>query len=166
MIDTPLPTIIDRLTHTLEHTIAPEIASPVVRGQLFSVVELLNQLLGKIEYRHDLVLADIDRGQQTLALLIPVLTEARVDIPEEIAAAGQPADRSRVVGDDLLAARRRTEAAVSAALDLLDRHRAAIPEADQLEARVLGMLQQGVMRDLMLFRPQRFDKISQRAEED
>jgi hypothetical protein len=57
------------------------------------------------------------------------------------------------------------EAAVSDALDWLDAHRARIPEAEKVEKTLVGQLGQTVLRDMMLFRPQRFDKISQRVQE-
>jgi hypothetical protein len=166
MTDTPLASIVERLNHTLENVIAPEIESTIVRGQLFSVVELLNQLPGKYEYRHDLMVQDIQVGEQMLATLIEAFERAGIETPESISTAKQQADLLGMSGDQLREARSRMEGAVSDALDLLDENRARIPQAEKVEKAVLGHLGQNILRDMMLFRPQRFDKISQRAQEE
>jgi hypothetical protein len=52
MADTPLATIVERINRALENVVAPEVKSTIVRGQLFAVVELLNQLPGRFEYKY------------------------------------------------------------------------------------------------------------------
>jgi len=69
MMDTPFTRIVEGLNHTLENVVAPEIASPIVRGQLFAVVEILNQIQGRFDYRHDLMIQDIQVGRQMLEKL-------------------------------------------------------------------------------------------------
>jgi hypothetical protein len=166
MMDTPLTRIVERINHALENVIAPEIASPVVRGQLFAVVEILSQIQGRFDYRHDFMVQDIQVGRQMLATLIEALGNAGVDTPEAISTAAEEVDRVGMSGEQLRASRSRVEEAVSAALDLLDAHRAEISEAEKVEKSVLEQLGQNLLRDMMLFRPQRFDKISQRVQEE
>jgi hypothetical protein len=166
MTDTPLTTIVERINHALENVIAPEIESTIVRGQLFAVVELLNQLQGKYEYRHDLMVQDIQVGRQMLATLIEAFEKAGVETPETISTATREVDLLGMSGDQLREVRGGVETAVSAALDLLDASRSAIAEAESVEKAVLGLIGGNILRDMMLFRRQRFDKISQRAQEE
>lgn len=166
MTDTPLATIVERINQTLEDVIAPEIESTIVRGQLFAVVELLNQLQGKYEYRHDLMVQDIRVGGQMLATLIEAFEKAGIETPEAISTATREVDLLGMSGEQLREVRRGVEEAVSAALDLLDANRSEISEAEKIEKAVLGQLGQNILRDMMLFRRQRFDKISQRAQEE
>ncbi|MEW6441129.1 MAG: hypothetical protein AB1640_09380 [bacterium] len=168
-METPLKTFVERISHTLENVVAPELSSPMVRGQLFAAVELLNQLPGRFEYRHDFLVQDIGAGRQMLATLTEALRGAGLEMPEEISAAAAAAapDLTGASGEQLWEGRTRLEAAVSAALDLLNAHRAEIADAAAgAERAVLALLQQGALRDLMLFRRQRFDKISQRVQEE
>lgn len=166
MTDTPLATIVERINQTLENVIAPEIESTIVRGQLYAVVELLNQLLGKYEYRHDLMVQDIHVGKQMLTTLIEALEKAGIQSPEAISTATQEVDLFGMNGDQLREVRSGMEAAVSAALDLLDANRSGIAQPEKVEKAVLGQLGQNILRDMMLFRRQRFDKISQRTQEE
>ena len=166
MTDTPLATIVELINQTLENVIAPEIESTILRGQLFAVVELLNQLLGKYEYRHDLLVQDIQVGRQMLTTLIDTFEKAGIETPEAITNANREVDLLGMSGEALREERSGVETAVSAALDLLDANRSGIDGAEQVERTVLGQLGQNIIRDMMLFRPQRFDKISQRNQED
>jgi len=166
MKDTPLTTIVERINQTLENVIAPEIESTIVRGQLFAVVELLNQLQGKYEYRHDLMVQDIQVGRQMLATLIEAFEKSGVETSQAISTETEEIDLFGMSGDQLREVRSGVEEAVSDALDLLDANRSGITEAEKAEKAVLGQLGQNILRDMMLFRRQRFDKISQRAQEE
>ncbi len=166
MTDTPLATIVERINQTLENVIDPEIESAIVRGQLFAVVELLNQLQGKYEYRHDLMVQDIRVGRQMLATLIEAFEKAGVETPEAISAATREVNLLGMSGDQLREVRSTVEEAVSAVLDLLNANRSRIDQAVLVEKAVLGQLGQNILRDMMLFRRQRFDKISQRVQEE
>lgn len=167
MMDTPLARIVERINHTLENVIAPEIESRIVRGQLFAVVEILNQIQNRFDYRHDLMVQDIQVGKQMLATLIEAFEAAGIEVPEAIPATAREADPAPgASGEQLREGRSRVESTVSEALDLLDAHRSSIPQAEKVERTVLGQLGRNILRDMMLFRPQRFDKISQRTQED
>jgi hypothetical protein len=166
MMDTPFTSIVERINHTLENVVAPEIESPIVRGQLFAVVEILNQIQGRFDYRHDFMVQEIQVGRQMLASLTEAFENAGLEIPEAISSAALVVDLVGMSGEQLREARSRVEEAVSAALDLLDAHRSEIAQAEKVEQAVLGQLGQNILRDMMLFRPQRFDKISQRVEEE
>jgi len=166
MMDTPFASIAERINHTLENVIAPEIESPIVRGQLFAIVEILNQIQGRFDYRHDFMVQDIQVGGQMLATLIEAFEKAGVETPEAISSETREVDLSGMSGDQLREVRSRMEAAVSAALDLLDANRSGIEQPEQVEKAVLGQLGQNILRDMMLFQRQRFDKISQRVQEE
>jgi hypothetical protein len=101
-----------------------------------------------------------------LATLIEAFENAAVEIPEAISSAAGEVDRVGMSGEQLRETRSRMEEAVSAALDLLDARRSEIAQAEKVEKAVLEQLGQNVLRDLMLLRPQRFDRISQRVEEE
>jgi hypothetical protein len=166
MTDTPLATLVERINDTLENVIAPEIASTIVRGQLFAIVELLEQLRGKYEYRHDLLVQDIQVGRQMLATLIEAFDKAGMETPEAVSAATREVDLLGMSGDSLRDVRGGIKEAVSAALDLLDANRQSIDDVEMVEKTVLGQLGQNILRDMMLFKTPRFEKISQRSEED
>jgi hypothetical protein len=166
MVDTPLTSIVERINHTLENVVAPEVRSPIVRGQLFAVVELLNQLAGRFEYRHDFLAQDIHRCKEILANLINALAAAGLAVPEDMSGSARPVDLSGMSGERLREERDRIEEAVSSALDLVNAHREAIGNAEKVQKAVLDRLQEGILRDLGLFRRQRFDKISQRLQEE
>ena len=166
MMDTPFTSIVERINHTLENVIAPEIESTTVRGQLFAVVEILNQIQGRFDYRHDFMIQDIQVGRQMLTTLIEAFEKAGIGTPEAISSAAEEVDLPGTSGEQLRESRSRMEEAVSTALDLLDAHRSQITQAESVEKAVLGQLGQNILRDMMLFRPQRFDKISQRVEEE
>lgn len=166
MIDTPLATIFARIGDALEHRIAPELDSPMLRGQVLTVVELLAQLAGKVEYRRDLLLDDIERARQVVALLVGVLDDTGVAVPDDVRAAAASFDPASAPGDELLVAKRRAKARASEALRLFESVRADVADAGDVESRVLALLAQGAMRDIMMFRPQRFDTISQREEQE
>lgn len=166
MMDIPLTCIVERINHTLENVVAPEIESPIIRGQLFAVVELLNQLQGRFEARHDFLVQDIQAGRGMLATIHAALKEAGFEQPTEIGMAETGAPLLGMSGDRLREEKTRVESAVSAALDLLNTHRADVADADKVEKAVLEQIGAGILRDLGLFRRQRFDKISQRVQEE
>jgi hypothetical protein len=164
MADTPLATIVERINRALENVVAPEVKSTIVRGQLFAVVELLNQLPGRFEYRHDFLGQDIARCRAMLADLVGGLAAAGLTVPEEASSSVRPVDLAGMSGDQLREERDRVESAVSVALDLVHAHKDVVgAAAGGLEKAVLDRLLEGNARDLGLFRPQRFDRISQRA---
>jgi hypothetical protein len=82
-----------RLQNTLEQVVAPEIEDDAVRGQLYAVVDLLNQLGGKIEYKRDLIAAEINAGQTMLSRLLGEMERAGVASPEALS--GFAAELSR-----------------------------------------------------------------------
>jgi len=129
-------------------------------------LSLLNQLQGKYEYRHDLMSQDIQVGRQMPATLVEAFEKSGVETPPAISTKTEEIDLFRTNGDQLREVRGGAEAAVSAALDLLDANRSRVDQAEQVEKAVLGQLVQNILRDMMLFRRQRFDKISQRAQEE
>jgi hypothetical protein len=143
----------------LEHLVAPEIESDFVRGQVFAAIELLSQLQGRIEQRHDFVMQDVVNARETIRVLCKALEESGLRVPDEMAAV-LPQDASDLSGLQLREVRERVESALSSVLDFFHEHRADLPDPDAIERLALRHIQQGIFRDLMLFRPQRFERIS------
>ncbi len=95
-----------------------------------------------------------------LGLLVEALQKAAVRVPEETASAREQVNLLGLPGERLRQERARVEAAVSSALDLLEANRDTVPDAAGLERTVLESIQAMVFRDLSLFRPHRFERIS------
>jgi len=75
-----------RLQTTLEQVVAPEIEDDAVRGQLYAVVDLLNQLGGKIEYKRDLIAVEVAAGRAMLERVLAEMERAGADSPAELSA--------------------------------------------------------------------------------
>lgn len=159
-MDTPISTCFARINHTLEHVVMPEISSAFIRGQVYSAMDLLNQLEPRIEYRRDLLTQEITEGTALLTALRAALTQAGVDIPGAVADAVCPPDLGALTSARLHKERDTIDAAVSAALDLVHAHRAEIPEIAAIERDALTRIQKLIARNMGLVRPLRLEKIS------
>ncbi|RJP16111.1 MAG: hypothetical protein C4520_19035 [Candidatus Abyssobacteria bacterium SURF_5] len=156
----PFEIYVNRINDILEHVIAPEIESDYIRGQVFAVIELLSQLQGRIEHRHDFIVQDIESGRETIRMLISALSTAGVPVPADICGAAQPLNFLEMTGLQLRDERERIERTLSKALDIVHERRSEISDPEAIERAALEQIQQGIFRDLMLFRPQRFERIS------
>ena len=161
MLDMPFTRIIEGLNHTLENVIAPEIESTIVRGQLFAIVEILGQISGRFDHKHELTVQDIQVSQQMLKTLTEALSAASIEFPAEFLACAETIDATALSGEQLRAQRDHLEKTVSAALDLLDAHRSEIPDAQKVEHTAFMQLGQNIYRNMLLVSQHRFDKISQ-----
>ncbi len=166
MLDMPFIRIIEGLNHTLENVIAPEVESTLAKGQLFAVVEILKQISGRFDHKHELIVEDIQVSQQMLTTLIETFTAAAIDIPDEFQANTETIDATAMSGEQLRQQRDRLEIIVSAALDLLNSHRAEIVDAQKVEHTVFMQLGKNLFRNMLLVSQHRFDKISQLDKED
>ncbi len=166
MLDMPFSRIIEGLNYSLENVIAPEIESPIAKGQLFAVVEILNQIKGRFDHKFELVVEDIKVSQKALATLIETLSAASVEIPSEYHSNTEAIDLAAMTGEELREKRNQLEIIVSGALDLLDAHRADIPDAQKVEHAVFMQFGATIFRNMLLVGKYRFDKITQADKKD
>ena len=73
-----------RITDALEKVVAPEIESDEVRGQVFAVISLIQQVSGMIEYKHDLIEQEIKEGSDIVKNILRAVEGAGIEAPEEI----------------------------------------------------------------------------------
>jgi len=150
-------TYLSRITQTLEHVIAPEIESDYARGQVFAVINLIDQLARRIEYKSELISREIEAGFRTVSSIVRAL-EPRTDIPEDLAsfAGGEPPS-----GKDI-AARDAVDEMLCRAIELYfackdNIEGEASKEVDEvIRAHITGL----ATRDLGLLKPPDFSKIS------
>ena len=71
-----------RITHTLEHVVAPLIESDFGRGQLLSAVFLLDQLTDRIDYKAELIQQEIETGCETIRKIVDAI---RISHPGAVA---------------------------------------------------------------------------------
>lgn len=161
MLDIPFTRIIEGLNHTLENVVAPEVDSTIARGQLFAVTEILRQISGRFDYKHDHTVQDIQVSQQMLATLTDALRAASIEIPDDFQAGTEAVDATAMSAEQLRAQRDQLEQTVSVALDLLNTHRSKIPDAQKIEHTVFMQLGPNIYRNMLLVSQHRFDKISQ-----
>jgi len=75
-------TYFERIHHTLEHVVAPEIESDYARGQVSAVIGLLGELSKKIEFRIDLIHEEINMNIKILVKIIKILKDNKIPVPD------------------------------------------------------------------------------------
>lgn len=73
-----------RLTDALENVVAPEIESDYVRGQAFAIVDLIRQLIDRVEYKQELIVQEIQITSDSIKKMIEALKQVGCAIPDEI----------------------------------------------------------------------------------
>lgn len=58
--------LLEGMIHTLEQVVLPDVSSSYVRGQVFAVIDILNNLTGRLEVRSDLLEKDIQEVKEVL----------------------------------------------------------------------------------------------------
>ncbi len=76
--------ILKRISHSLEHTVTPEIESDFIRGQVLAAIFLLDQLTDRIEYKSDLLRMEIETNCATMEKIVSILEEKKIVVPDEI----------------------------------------------------------------------------------
>ena len=145
-----------RLTAALENTIAPEIESDRTRGQVFAVINLLDQLAARIEYKPGLLAEEIDDGA---ALAREVAAAAGGPSPA-LAAFFREAE-TQGAGRDLSALARADEM-LSLAIEEFFAAGDRLNGADRAatDQRIRDHLARFATRDLGLTKPPNFEKVS------
>jgi len=163
-MDTHFETYVTRINYTLENIIAPQIQSDFIRSQVFSVMELLHQLTSRLEYRHDLLLEDINRLKGIAQTVIETFDKHNIPIQKEllnrvdVQMMGKYGKQLREVHDQM-------EITASQAIDLLYENRDKIKNAKEVEHRILKQITEGIIRDVMLFKPEMMHEVSKRLQE-
>lgn len=149
-----------RLIHTLEHVIAPEIESDRVRGQVFAVIDLIQQLADRIEYKHELVMQDIEMGSDMIRRIVRAVEEAEGDAPEELRAFLKKLDEGSA-GSGLVL-RQKVEEMLCLAIDFFhdDRSRMEPAAAGEVDSQIRDYIWKITGRDLGLMKPPLLDQIS------
>jgi hypothetical protein len=148
-----------RITHALEHVIAPLIESDYGRGQLLAAVFLLDQLTDRIDYKAELIRQEIETGCETIRKIVDAIEERGGEAPDDLKAFPGEADREDCPPD--LALRSRCDEMLCCAIDsfFANRERFDPASAHAMEGLILGHLTQIASRDLGMFKPSTSQKL-------
>lgn len=150
-----------RITHALEHVIAPLVESDYGRGQLLAAVFLLDQLTDRIDYKEELIGQEIETGCETIRQIVKALEERAGEVPDELKAFVGGVDREGGAQD--LAFRSRCDEMLCSAIDSFyaNRNRFDPASAHAMEGLILGHLTQIASRDLGMLKPSTSQKLLQ-----
>ncbi len=150
-----------RITHALEHVVAPLIESDYARGQLLAAVFLLDQLTDRIEYKADRVEQEIEATCDTIRKIVDALKERAGEVPGDLRAFVEEAGREGAARD--LTFRGRCEEMLCSAIDSFyaNRKRFDPDSAHDLEGLILGHLTRIASWDLGMFKPSTSQKLLQ-----
>ena len=150
-----------RITHALEHVVAPLIESDYGRGQLLAAVFLLDQLTDRIEYKAELIEQEIEESCETIRKIVDALEERAGELPKGLKAFLGESGGEGLARD--LTFRRRCEEMLCAAIDSFyaNRKRFDPDSAHAVEGLILGYLTRIASRDLGMFKPSTSQKLLQ-----
>jgi hypothetical protein len=148
-----------RITHALEHVVAPLVESDFARGQLLAAVFLLDQLTDRIDYKAELIRQEIETCCDTTRKVVNAIEEREGQVPEGLGAFLRELDRQGPVQD--LAFRSRCDEMLCSAIDSFYANRKRFDPASThaLEGLILGHLTQIASRDLGMFKPSTSQKL-------
>jgi hypothetical protein len=150
MMHLPPETLLDGVLRTLREIVAPAVQDRYARGQVFAVLDVLNNLRDRVEEKASVVDAESASAAAALDAAVAAL-DAAVAAPVAAARAavpdGPPAARAAAL-----------RAAVVAALDAL----ATLPDDAAPAARtaIAQHMAQQLFRDLALLKPSLLEEIS------
>ena len=148
-----------RITHALEHVVAPLVESDFARGQLLSAVYLLDQLTDRIDYKAELVEQEIETTRETTLRIVDAIEERGGKVPEDLKSFVLEAAGEGRVRD--LALRKRCEEMLSTAIDSFYANRKVFDPASAhaTEGLILGHLTQIGSRDMGMYKPSTSQKL-------
>ena len=76
-----LERLIDGCIHTLREDVMPEVGTRVARGQVWAVIDILQNMRNRIEEKAELCEAESVSSEQALAQLVSALREAGAEDP-------------------------------------------------------------------------------------
>jgi hypothetical protein len=104
---------------TLRAEVAPHVGDAYARGQVIGVIDLLNNIAGRVEWAREPLLAAVREKRRLLAQVGAALGEAA---PDELSVAELIAERARLDAEICEAMRRAHARGADEALGLLIRH--------------------------------------------
>ena len=148
-----------RISHALEHVVAPLIESDFARGQLLAAVYLLDQLTDRIQYKEELIEQEIEAGRETIRKILDALEERGGEVPEDLKAFVAETGRQGCPRD--LAFRARCDEMLCSAIDSFYANRTRFDPAvaHEVEGWILGHLTQIASRDLGMYKPSTSQKL-------
>lgn len=143
-------TLVDGVIRTLREAVLPAVHERFARGQLFAVLDVLNNLRDRIEFRTALATAEAESAAAALRAAAAALPgEARAALERAVAEAPAepPAERAAAL-----------RAAVVLALETLSRlpPGVAAPARAALDRHLAGQ----ALRDVMVLKPSLLEEIS------
>ena len=150
-----------RITHALEHVIAPLIESDFARGQLLAAVFLLDQLTDRIDYKQELIQQEIETACETIRKIVDAIEERGGETPDDLKAFLGEVEGEAPPRD--LAFRSRCDEMLCSAIDSFYANRKKFDPASAhaMEGLILGHLTQIASRDLGMFKPSTSEKLLQ-----
>lgn len=149
-----------RLTDALENVVAPEIESDYVRGQVFAVVDLIRQLIDRIEYKQELITQEIQITSDSVKKMLEALEQAGCDVPDELRLFTTSLEGGSIGKG--LALRNKTDEIFCKALELFHQNLDKMPPetAKEVDKAIRDNIMKVVGRDLGLMKPPMIEKIS------
>ena len=150
-----------RITHALEHVIAPLIESDYGRGQVLAAVYLLDQLTDRIDYKAELIVQEIETACETIRKIVDAIEERGGEAPDDLKVFLGETDRENCAQD--LAFRSRCDEMLCSAIDsFYDNRKKFDPaSAHAMEGLILGHLTVIASRDVGMFKPSTSQKLLQ-----
>ena len=139
---------LQRVSHALEHVIAPQIESDHVRGQVLAAVFLLDQLMDRIDYKADMVRQEIEMACGNLKKFVSAMEGKACQAPGELRAFVKKLEEDGPRHD--LDFRNECSRLLSLGIDFFFAHRKALDPAlaYELEGLLLDHCIQIASRDL------------------
>lgn len=72
------------ICRTLEEEVIPELSSPYIRGQVYSIMEILNQMQNWVEPRCDLMREEIEKTREVIKAISDGLESLGPEAPEGV----------------------------------------------------------------------------------
>ena len=150
---------LQRITHSLEHVIAPRIESDYLRGQLLAAVFLLDQLADRVDYKVDLLAQEIEGSCETIRRIVEALDERGGEVPGDLRAFASEIDQGDRGTD--LDFRSRCDQTLCSAIDsfFANRDKFDLASAHTMDGLILGHLAQIAARDLGMYKPSTSEKL-------
>ncbi|MEW6442230.1 MAG: hypothetical protein AB1640_14935 [bacterium] len=154
---------LQRLSHALEHDVAPQIECDHLRRQVLAAVFLLDQLTERVEYRADLLRQEIESACAAMKKVFTTVKEKTGrDAPAEIRRFLEEVEGGPPTVD--LELRNRCNALLSSTIDCFFACRKSLDPtaAHELQGLLLEQCMQVAGRDLGLLKPSTSMKLLQR----
>lgn len=153
---------LQRISHALEHEVAPKVECDHLRGQILAAVFLLDQLSDRIDYKPEILRQEAEAACGLLRRILEALRAAGGEPPAEWERFGAAPQTDSAA--DLLGFRDSCNEALSRAIDLFfsSRDGLAAEDASQIEGLILEHALQVASRDLSMMKPSTSMKILQK----